>query len=69
MVRAMAKVRVRVRVKFRVSVRARSISRPRASVSVSVRAWFRVWLGFPLDRKSTRLNSSHRIASRMPSSA
>ena len=25
--------------------------------------------GFPLDRKSTRLNSSHRSQSRMPSSA
>ena len=29
-------------------------------------AWFTVWL---LDRKSTRLNSSHRLTSRMPSSA
>ena len=28
-----------------------------------------IWDRFKLDRKSTRLNSSHRIASRMPSSA
>ena len=28
-----------------------------------------VGMGFWLDRKSTRLNSSHRISSRMPSSA
>ena len=40
--------RARVRVKFRVRARAWSRSRPSASVSVSVRAWFRVWLGFPL---------------------
>ena len=28
-----------------------------------------VWLFLPADRKSTRLNSSHRHTSRMPSSA
>ena len=39
------------------------------------RIWAVVAIGFALcmsvleDRKSTRLNSSHRIASRMPSSA
>ena len=26
-------------------------------------------IGIPIDRKSTRLNSSHRVLSRMPSSA
>ena len=28
-----------------------------------------VFTGFTLDRKSTRLNSSHKVQSRMPSSA
>ena len=28
-----------------------------------------IWLTFPIDRKSTRLNSSHEWISRMPSSA
>ena len=33
-------------------------------------AHYRVWVrGYGLDRKSTRLNSSHEIPSRMPSSA
>ena len=31
--------------------------------------WFARDLDFPLDRKSTRLNSSHLPTSRMPSSA
>ena len=38
-----------------------------ASFSVCCK-WFR-WAVLPLDRKSTRLNSSHREKSRMPSSA
>ena len=49
----------------RVIVRVRVGAGAKARTSVTVR----VGLGLWLDRKSTRLNSSHRIASRMPSSA
>ena len=45
--------------RVRVGAKAKASVRVRVMVSFSVRA----------DRKSTRLNSSHRIASRMPSSA
>ena len=39
------------------------------SVAASLLALFVTWLLLMLDRKSTRLNSSHAITSRMPSSA
>ena len=33
------------------------------------REWFYDWCDIGSDRKSTRLNSSHKVQSRMPSSA
>ena len=41
----------------------------RRSVAFDWRGWFFVGLVVGGDRKSTRLNSSHRALSRMPSSA
>ena len=56
-------VNARARVSFRVMVNAR------ARVRIRVRAGTMARVYVTVDRKSTRLNSSHRIASRMPSSA
>ena len=50
------------------STMARTITDNMESGPMSVLSWNCRGLGNP-DRKSTRLNSSHRIASRMPSSA